>query len=51
MQTHANIFFPELDAIKDYGSWVGWVAELVKLVELRVKELEVQGSIPSKEKN
>jgi hypothetical protein len=26
----------------------GWVAQLVKLVELRVKELEVQGSSPGK---
>ncbi|MCI76592.1 hypothetical protein A2U01_0097862 [Trifolium medium] len=28
----------------------GWVAQLVKLVELRVKELEVNGSSPGKEK-
>jgi hypothetical protein len=28
---------------------VGWVAQLVELVELRVKELEVQGSSPGKE--
>jgi hypothetical protein len=27
---------------------VGWVAQLVKLVELRVKEQEVQGSSPGK---
>jgi hypothetical protein len=26
----------------------GWVAQLVNLVELRVKELEVQGSSPDK---
>ncbi|MCI43202.1 hypothetical protein A2U01_0064439 [Trifolium medium] len=30
---------------------VGWVAQLVKLVELRVKKLEVQSSSPVKEKN
>ncbi|MCH88359.1 hypothetical protein A2U01_0009243, partial [Trifolium medium] len=30
---------------------VGWIAQLVKLVELSVKELEVQGSSPGKEKN
>ncbi|MCI22432.1 hypothetical protein A2U01_0043608, partial [Trifolium medium] len=29
---------------------VGGVAQLVELVELRVKELEVQGSSPGKEK-
>jgi hypothetical protein len=29
---------------------VGWVAQLVKLVELRVKELEVQSSSSGKEK-
>ncbi|MCI92965.1 hypothetical protein A2U01_0114263, partial [Trifolium medium] len=30
---------------------VRWIAQLVKLVELRVEELEVQGSSPDKEKN
>jgi hypothetical protein len=29
-----------------YNYWVGWVA----LVELRIEELEVQGSSPGKEK-
>ncbi|MCI49564.1 hypothetical protein A2U01_0070808, partial [Trifolium medium] len=32
------------------GKEVGWVAQLVKLVELRVKEFEVQASSPDKKK-
>jgi hypothetical protein len=35
--------------LKLFVSRVGWISQLVKLVELLVKELEVQGS-PRKEK-
>ncbi|MCI34104.1 hypothetical protein A2U01_0055322 [Trifolium medium] len=33
------------------GGGVGWIAQLVELVELRVNELEVNDSSPGKEKN
>ncbi|MCI10612.1 hypothetical protein A2U01_0031706, partial [Trifolium medium] len=38
-------------ALTIVSSGVGWVAQLVKLVELRVNELEVKCSSPDKEKN